>query len=72
MLVFRSEEHVERWQAQWNMPRGALIGLENGWRLAKAWYGPDRREANWRRKTVDEVEALFHELGFISPFWRLR
>ena len=45
---------------------------EQGWRLAVAWYGPDRRAPEWRRKTVDEVEQVFGEIGLISPFWNLR
>jgi len=72
MLFFRSEEHVDRWCRQWNLSRGALLNLDQGWRLAQAWYGPDRREPDWRRKTVDEAEALFDELGLTSPFWNLR
>lgn len=72
MLLFRSEEHVDHWCQQWKLPRGALLSLEQGWRLAQAWYGPDRREPAWRRKTIEETEALLRELGLISPFWNLR
>ncbi len=71
MLLFRSEEHVDQWCRDWKMPRGAVLPLDLCWRLAKAWYGADRREAGWRRRTVDEAEALFAELGLTSPFWRL-
>ena len=52
MLLFRSEEHVDRWCRQGKLPRGALLTLEQGRRLAQSWYGPDRREPTWRRKTV--------------------
>ncbi len=72
MLLFRSEEHVERWLKDWCLPRGETFSLEQCFRLAKAWYSPDRREPDWRRKTVDEAEALFRELGLTSPFWNLR
>lgn len=72
MLIFRSEEHVEKWCADWNMPRGATMSLETCFKLARAWYGPDRREPQWRRRTVEEAEALLAELGLTSPFWRLR
>ena len=72
MLLFRSEEHIDRWCEMWGQPRGGTLTLEQGWRLAHAWYSPDRREPDWRRKTVDEVEALFAELGLTSDFWRLR
>lgn len=72
MLLFRSEEHVDRWCEQWKLARGAQLSLEQGWRLAQAWYGPDRREPNWRRKTVEETEAVLAELGLTSAFWSLR
>ena len=71
MLLFWSEEHVEKWCRDWNLPRGEVLSLDLCWCLAKAWYGPDRREPEWRRRTVDGTEALFTELGLTSPFWRL-
>ena len=54
------------------MPRGACLTLDQSWRLARGWYGPDRRERDWRRKTIEEAEALFAELGLTAPFWALR
>ncbi len=71
MLLFRSEEHVDRWTKQWRLPRGATFSLERGWVLAKAWF-TDRRGAEWRRRTVEETEALLGSLGFSGPFWNLR
>ena len=72
MLFFRSEEHVDRWCASWQLGRGAVLSLETGWKLAEAWYGADRREPEWRRRTQEETEVLFAELGFTSVFWSLR
>jgi hypothetical protein len=72
MLLFRSEEHIDRWCELWSQPRGGTLTPQTAWRLAYAWYSPDRREPGWRRKTLDEVEALFAELGMTEPFWRLR
>ena len=46
--------------------------LETGWRLAREWYGGDRRDPQWRRRTIEEAEALFAELGLTGDFWRLR
>ena len=72
MLIFRSEEHVDKWCNDWHRPRGAILALEQCWQLANAWYSPDRRDPAWRRKTVDEAEALFAQLGLTAPFWQLR
>jgi hypothetical protein len=72
MLYFRSEVDIDRWCAAWRLDRGAVIPLEQGWQLASVWYGEDRRDPSWRRRTLEESEAVFASLGFTSPFWSLR
>ena len=72
MLLFRSEEHVRTWCRQWRLDYGAALDLDTAWRLAYAWYADDRREPSWRRKTLEEIEALFAELELTAPFWNLR
>jgi hypothetical protein len=70
MLIFRSEEHIERWCKAWKLAPGAVLSVEQAWKLADAWYR-DRRLPDWRRRTVDEAHALFDSLGLTSEFWRL-
>ena len=72
MLLFSSEEHVAEWLKLWSLPRVEVLLLDQCWRLALAWYGADRRDSGWRRKTVEEAEGLFTKFGLTSPFWRLR
>ncbi|MFP5286838.1 MAG: hypothetical protein ACLGI9_13945 [Thermoanaerobaculia bacterium] len=72
MLLFRSEEHVDRWCGSWGLPRGALLSLEQTWQLAQAWHSADRRDPAWRRRTVEETEAVFRRLGLEGDFWNLR
>jgi antibiotic biosynthesis monooxygenase (ABM) superfamily enzyme len=81
MLLFRSEEHLDRWlqsplRAAWGEGRGeglrgALLSLETAWKLAKAWFDVDRRLPEWRRRTADEIRELFDNLGLTGDFWRL-
>ncbi len=71
MLAFRSEGHVDRWCEQHGLARGAVFGLDVAWRLAHAWYA-GKLSADWRRRTPDEAQALFDELGLTGDFWRLR
>lgn len=40
------------------------------WRLAHAWYA-GRLDPGFRRRTPEEAEALFAELGLTGRFWRL-
>jgi hypothetical protein len=56
----------------WNQPRGAVLSLGQCWRLARAWYGPDRRSSEWRRFSPAEAEAVFIEAGLSGPFWSIR
>jgi hypothetical protein len=72
MLLFRSEEHVDRWCEQWRLSRGAILTLEQAWRLAHAWFSADRGAPEWRRPPVEEVETLFASLGLDGAFWKLR
>ena len=71
MLAFRSEAHVDNWLEMRGLSRGGSCSLPTLWRLADAWYA-NRMAADWRRRTADEAEALFAELGLEGDFWRLR
>jgi hypothetical protein len=66
MLLFRSEEHVERS----GKPSGALMTPEQLWRLADTWYR-DRDDPSWRRRSADEAEEVFAKIGLTGDFWRL-
>ena len=71
MLLFRSEEHIDHWCEMWSQQRGATLTIQQCWQLAKAWYGQDRRDEDWRRKTLEEATAAFHAIGMTQPFWQL-
>jgi len=70
MLLFRPEEHVERWAEQWKQREGVTFAIEQGWDLAREWYG-DRLSPDWRPKTNDEAMAAFSRSGLRGEFWRL-
>ena len=67
MLLFRSEEHLDRWCAFRQLPRGGTMSPEQCWQLAQAWYA-DKLNPAWRRKTRDEAEAALHSIGLTEPF----
>ena len=72
MLLFRSEEHVDRWCRQWSLARGGSLTLDRAWLLASAWFAADRGAPEWQRPPVEEVEALFARLDLTDEFWSLR
>ena len=71
MLLFRSEEHIDRWLSFRDLPWGATMTPDQCWRLAHAWY-KDVLSADWRRRTPEEAEAIFAEIGLTGDFWRLK
>ena len=70
MLLFRSEEHVQRWCEARGLSRGAVFRPEQLWTVAKPWHGR-RLEPGWRRFAPAEAEGLFASAGLTGPFWRL-
>lgn len=70
MLLFRSEEDIDRWSEMRGTRRGEVMSVEQQWRLARAWF-EDRLRRGYRRHTVDEAEAVLAEIGLTGPFWSL-
>ena len=70
MRLFRSEEHVARWSEETGIPVGDVFGLDSLWRLAQLWF-TDRLSPAWRRRTIEEANAIFAEAGLEGAFWRL-
>ena len=70
MLLFRSEEHLERWRLERDLGRGETLTLEQQWELARNWYS-NRMDPDWRRRTPEEAEKVFATLGLTKDFWKL-
>lgn len=70
MLLFRSEQHIERWCRQWNRPRGDTLTLAQGWELAKLWYS-DRLSPDWKPFTAEQAQRVFAAVGLTGEFWQL-
>ena len=68
MLLFRSEEHVERWLA--GRTPGATISVGALCDLAHAWWG-DRLDPDWRPHTREQNQAILDRLGLTGDFWAL-
>jgi hypothetical protein len=70
MLLFRSEEHLERWLASGDHPRGERMTLEQQWILARTWFA-GRNRPEWTKRTASEAEDVFRDAGLTREFWRL-
>ncbi len=71
MLIFRSEDHIDHWCSFRELPRGGTMSPEQCWQLAQDWYS-DKLSPDWRRKTLEESEAMLAGIGLTEPFWNLR
>ena len=47
------------------------MNTDQAWRLADIWY-QDRADPSWRRRTAEEAEQVFEDLGLTGDFWKLR
>lgn len=71
MSIFRSEEHLERWLKRTNNARGAVLPLQRGWDLAKAWY-QDPRDPHWAPRSIEQSQAVLSSVGLTGAFWSLK
>jgi hypothetical protein len=70
MNLFRSEEHVRRFNEMRSLKPGATITAAKMCELANAWWA-DRLAPDWRARTPDESQAILESVGLTGPFWRL-
>lgn len=68
MLLFRSEENVNRWCEAKGLPRRPLVSLEQLWQMSVIWYA-NRLTAESRRPAADEIVPIFARFGLTGPFW---
>ena len=68
MLLFRSEEHVDRWLA--GRPKGAVVPITKLALLATAWWA-DRLAPDWRPRSREQNQGILERLGLTGPFWSL-
>lgn len=69
MLLFRSEEEIDRWCAAAGEPRGEVVPLQQLWEISLTWYGT-RMNPDFRGRAVEQAVEVFNQAGLISDFWR--
>lgn len=68
MLLFRSEEDIDRWCAATGEPRGEAVPLGQVWDLSRVWYG-NRMDPGYRGRSAEQAVAVFRGAGLTSDFW---
>lgn len=67
---FHSQSDIDDWCKRHDLPCGSVVSLPRMWSFAADWYGDYLRKP-WRKRSLDEIKALFAEHGFEGDFWRL-
>jgi hypothetical protein len=68
MLLFRSEETVDRWCEARGVPRRPILNLDQVWFLAVTWY-EDCMTPESRRPAAQEMVGIFGQVGLHGDFW---
>lgn len=68
MLLFRSEEWVDKWCKRHNFKRGEMLSLHQVWELSKLWYG-NRMSLEYHGRSMEQVAEIFKQAGLKSKFW---
>lgn len=70
MLLFRSENEVDIWCSNHNMPKGDVQPIEKIWHFSKDWYG-NHLDQNWKKWTIIEAKSIFAKHQLVHPVWQL-
>lgn len=68
MLLFQSEEWVEKWCKRHNLERGEMLSLGQVWELSKLWYG-NRMSLEYHGRSMEQVAEIFKQAGLTANFW---
>ncbi len=70
MLLFQSEEWVDKWCKRNHLERGEILSLQQVWELSKLWYG-NRMSLDYHGRSMEQVAEVFKQAGLVSKFWYL-
>ena len=71
MLLFQSEEWIDKWCKRNNLARGEVLTLQQVWELSKLWYG-DRMSIEYHGRNTEQVAEIFKQAGLTSKFWYIQ
>ncbi len=70
MLLFDSEDAIDRWSERHAIPRGNAQPIQRVYDFAKVWYGR-HLDSDWRKWTTEEAREIFARFGLEGPIWDL-
>jgi len=71
MLLFRSEEWIDKWCKQNHLERGEALTVHEVWELSRLWYG-DRLSLDYHGRSLEQAAEIFRQAGLKSDFWYIQ
>ena len=71
MLLFRSEEWIDKWCQRNNLEHGEVLTLQQVLEIAKPWYD-NRLSLEFHGRSPEQVRAIFEQAGLNSTFWSVK
>jgi hypothetical protein len=68
MLLFRSEEWLDKWCTRNKLERGEVLTIQQIWELSKLWY-VNRMSLEYHGRSPEQVAEIFKQAGLTSEFW---
>jgi hypothetical protein len=68
MLLFRSEEWIDKWCVRNHLERGEVLTIGQVWELSRLWYG-NRMSVEYHGRSIEQVSEIFKDIGLMSKFW---
>ena len=68
MLLFQSEEWIDKWCKRNNLEVGEMLSIQQVWELSKLWYG-NRMSLEYHGRSMDQVAEVFKQAGLTAKFW---
>jgi hypothetical protein len=70
MLLFQSEEWIDKWCKRNTLERGEVLTIHQVWELSKLWYH-NRMSIDYHGRSTKQVAEIFRQVGLISNFWKV-
>jgi len=67
MLLFQSEEWIDKWCKRNNLERGEVLTLHQVWELSKLWY-EDRLSLEYHGQSAKHTAEIFKQAGLTLKF----
>jgi len=68
MLLFQSEEWIDKWCKRNHLERGEVLTIHQVWELSKLWY-QDRLSLDYHGRSIEQVSEIFKQAELMSKFW---